>query len=137
MSVTANLVWIWGVSLQSKVMSVVLRIPKTKGLKKFKKNYLAPIFNTNLAPLFSGKLQHILIQSVNTYSTCATCENSAAMSSSHQSTGIDQLVTQQESHIGKYNFGFLRLVKNHRSFSSCLELGNDIKDMSPKTVSKF
>lgn len=28
-------------------------------------------------------------------------------------------------------------MKNHHSFSSCLELGNDMTDMSPKTVSKF
>ena len=72
-------------------------------------------------------------------STSATCENSTALSSSRQSTGIDQLVTHQTSVTRAEIILVLGVVKNYHSFCSCLELANDMSDMSPKndTVSKF
>lgn len=57
------------------------------------------------------------------FAASATCQSSVASSSSRQSTAMDQLVTQQ---------ALSQRQRYHHSFSSWLEMGDDMKDMSPK-----
>ena len=70
-------------------------------------------------------------------SASATCNNSTASSMANQST--DELVAQQASVTRAEIIWVLRVVKNHHSFHSCFELGDDMKDMFPNsdTVSKI
>ena len=102
----------------------------------------------NIRDLESAKkgLAHLFFRKISTYSDAesssapATCENSAAASSSStQSTAIDKFVAQQASVTRAEIIWVLRLVKNHDSFRSCLELGNDMKEMFPNNdiVSRF
>ena len=90
-----------------------------------------------LAPLFFWKTPTYFHKMSS--SASATCNNSAASSTTSQSTAIDQLVAQQASVKRAEIIWVLRVVKNQHSFRSCLELGDDMKDMFPNsdTVSKF
>ena len=62
-------------------------------------------------------------------SASGTCEKLAAPSS--QFTTIDELVSQQAFVTKAEMIWVLRLLKNHYSFRSCLELGDDLRDIFP------
>ena len=91
-----------------------------------------------LSPLFFKKVPTTTLSHTERSPASAAPGNSAAASSS-QPTAIDQLVAQQTSVTRAEIIWVLRVVKNHDSFRSCLELGEDLQAMIPNNdiVSKF
>ena len=84
----------------------------------------------SLTPLFFWKTP--VHSDASSSSVSGTCEKLATLSpSNRQSIAIDELVSQQGSVTKAEIIWVLKLEKNHYSFRSCLELGNDLRDVFP------